>query len=1033
MKARKPVRHDWENERVLQRNREPSRATFVAYADEESARAGDPGRSPWHLALSGPWRFHLAESPPDVPAGFESASFADGAWDTLPVPGNWQMHGHGRPNYSNVNYPYPMDPPFVPDRNPTGCYRREFTLPEGWKGRNVFLHFAAVNSGFHVWVNGRPAGYSQGAHLPSEFDVTRLLRPGRNVLAVAVYQWCDGSYLEDQDFWRLSGIFRDVFLFAAPSVRVRDVRIRSGLDVQTGGGTLDLRVALRRAARGPAGARLSARLRDPQGRAVWEGAAAVRRVSAHADTAVALRTALPAVRPWNAEDPQLYTLVLELRVPGSEPQVASFAVGFRTVEVRGQRLLVNGRPVKLRGVNRHDTDPDHGHAVPLDGMVRDVTLMKQHNVNTVRASHYPNDPRFLDLCDRYGLYVIDEADLETHGFGYDAPDIPARRPAWQAAFVERAERMVQRDKNHPCVIVWSLGNEAGYGPNHDAMARWIRKADPTRLIHYEGADCEQRRRPKPLHRLPRAWLDIESVMYPTIEFLEQQGRNRKDQRPFFMCEYAHAMGLGPGNLKEYWETIRKHPRLCGGCVWEWADHSVRRRTESGEAWFAYGGDFGDEPHDGNFCIDGLVNPDRRPGTGLLELKKAIQPVAVEPVDLLRGRVRVENRQDFLSLAGLEGEWTLDEDGAAIGGGALQALDIAAGAACEITVPWRLPAPRPGAEYRLTVLFRLRAATVWAPRGHEVAFDQHLVPLKARPAPAVRRTGPAPRVRESGGALRVEGRDFVLLFDRRSGELREWRHRGHDLIVRGPRMQLWRAPTDNDQGVAREWRAAGYDRLVPRVEAVEVSSGSAHGLRLRTSSVLGGHSARPPFRGTWEWEVGGDGDLCLRVGLEPLLPQLPPIPRFGIELQLPTGCEQFAWFGRGPHESYVDMRESARFGVYRGTVTGQYVPRIRPQEHGNKSECRWATVTAENGAGLRIRGVPAVDVSVSHFTPGDLEAARHTHELKPRGETVLHLDHAHHGLGSNSCGPRPMEKYWLRAAPMAFTVRLSPLADGAPAC
>jgi len=1023
---------DWQNHHLLQRNREPAHATLLPYPDEASARTGERASSQWFKLLSGTWDFCYAESPAAVPEGFEQPSFDVAGWDALPVPSNWQMHGYGRPDYSNVRYPFPVDPPFVPDENPVGCYRRTFALPEGCAGRRVFLHFDGVNSAFYVWLNGQLVGYSQGAHLPAEFDVTALLQPGENVLAVQVFQWSDGSYLEDQDFWRLSGIFRDVYLFAAPTVHIRDVRVRTPLDDAYEHAKLQVRATVRNYGDEPAApSTVTARLLDADGRLVLE-----RRVGATPELApqrersVTMTARVESPRKWTAETPCLYELLLTLRdAEGAVLEVERFEIGFRTIEVKDQQVLVNGRPIKFRGVNRHDTDPDLGHAVSLAAMIRDVTVMKRHNINAVRTSHYPNDPRFYALCDRFGLYVIDEADLETHGCR------PVEQlsidPEWEAAYLDRAVRMVERDKNHPCIVMWSLGNESGYGANHDAMARWIRKADPTRLIHYEGtARAARQQNPR---EIPLELYDVESEMYTSVERLDERGRATDDPRAFFLCEYAHAMGQGPGNLKEYWEVIRKHPRLAGGCIWEWADHGIRMRTEAGAEWFAYGGDFGDQPNDGNFCCDGLCFPDREPHTGLTEYKTIIQPVHVEAIDLTSGTLRIANRRDFASLDDLEGTWTLLVDDRVVGQGALPELAVGAGEAMEIQVPIGLPALPPGALVWLDLSFAQKADTLWAPRGYEVAFAQFQVPAEAPAAPAIAMAAvPALAVTQSDGEIAVAGDEFCIVFDRHRGMMASWEWQGLSLLARGPQIQLWRAPTDNDKHVRNEWAGAGYDRIVHRITSVEAESVGDRAARVRVEAVLGAYSVPPPFRCAYTYSIYGSGDVVIETAIEPLLDKLPPLPRFGIELHLPEGFEQLAWYGLGPHECYVDRKESGRVGLWRGTVTDQHVPYIMPQENGNKADCRWAAVTTLRGTGLLAVAMPVINVNAQHHTPEDLTRALHEPELQARPETILHLDHAHNGLGSNSCGPRELEQYRLYPAPMSFAVRLRPFAADAAA-
>jgi len=1022
-----PAPHDWENLSLLHRNREPAHATLLPYADAESARRGAPfdcaqgGRaaSPFFHLLSGEWAFRYLASPAETPAAYPRVSAA--GWDRIPVPSNWQMHGYGIPQYTNVNYPYPVDPPRVPQENPTGLYRRAFAAPAGWKGRQIFLVFGGVDSAFYCWINGKPVGYSQGSHMPSEFNVTSFLKPGgKNTLDVQVFQWSDGSYLEDQDMWRLSGIFRDVYLFSTPPVHLRDVFIRTPLDRDCRDAVLHVQAWLRNYGAAARAHRLHAQLLAGDGRPVLD--AEVGRIGAlAAGREKRLEARFPVSEPalWSAETPSLCTLLLTLLdAKGNTVEVESFPVGFRQVEIRDGRFLVNGKPVLLRGVNRHESDPDTGHAVSFESMVRDIELMKRHNVNAVRTSHYINDPRWYDLCNRYGMYVVDEADLETHGFGYSRDDIPPRRPEWRAAFVDRAERMVERDKNQPCVVIWSLGNECGFGPNHDAMAERIRRTDPTRPIHYEGE------RGSPGYKGPPV-SDIHSVMYPTVDFVLEEGR-KKDPRPFFMCEYAHAMGNGPGNLKEYWDAIRAHPRLMGGCVWEWCDHGIRRRTKNGADWFAYGGDFGDQPNDGNFCIDGLVFPDLQPHPALLEYKKILEPVAVEAVDLAKGRLKLHNRYDFLTLAHLEARWALTRDGKVLQEGLLTLPRVPARGEAEVSIPFTAPAPEPGATYRLQLRFLTAADTLWAPRGHEVAWAQFDLPIHAPAFPAIKRSAlPKLTVREDERAVSVAGKSFRLSFDRFTGTIAALEFRGLSLLEQGPRLNLWRAPTDNDVHMAQDWRKAGLDRLLSRVSRTEAERLDAHTLRFTSEFTLAAKSLRPAFTAVTSYTVRSDGDILLEQSLTPA-DELPPLPRVGMQLVLDGWLNRLEWYGRGPHENYVDRKESAPVGRYRGTVQEQYVPYVRPQEFGAKSDCRWAALTDRRGIGLLAIGQPLLIVTAHHYSPENLNAARHTFDLKRENRTYLYLDYRHCGLGSASCGPGPLPEYMVEPKPMNFQLRLRPV-------
>ena len=1011
---------DWENLLVLSRGREAAAATSVPYADAETAQAGERGASPYFRLLNGQWQFSYWPSPHSVPGGIERDDFDASQWDSVAVPGNWQRQGYGRPQYTNIAYPYPVDPPFVPDNNPVGVYKKTFTLPEHWNDRQVFLHFAGVDSAFTVWLNGQDIGYSQGSHLPSEFNLTAHLRPGGNTLTVQVYQWSDGSYLEDQDQWRLSGIFRDVSLIARPPVYVQDVRLRTTLDAAHTEGTLEITAALRNSGSVNGSGTLHAALLDAAGQEVAGQEVAGQEVAAQAvgaqalsageETSLSAGLAVSSPKLWSAEEPNLYTLLLTLQDASSKTlTVERFAVGFRQIEIQHGRLLVNGTPITLCGVNRHDTHPDLGHTTPREHMRRDIILMKQHNINCVRTSHYPNDPYWLDLCDEYGLYVIDEADLETHGFG-DWAEL-SKSPAWREAFVDRAERMVQRDKNHPSVLLWSLGNESGYGPNHHAMIDTIRALDPARPIHYESAyETED-----------YAGLDLVSAMYTYLPSLIAEGEKTDDPRPFFLCEYAHAMGNGPGSLKDYWDVIDQYPRLLGGCVWEWADHGIRQWTADGEEWFAYGGDFGDTPNDGNFCIDGLCSPDRVPHPALLELKKVIAPVVAEAVDLSAGVVRVRSRYDFSSLSHLAASWRLVQDGETVQSGTLALPEIKPGAEAILTVPYTLPQ---FGDAWLDITFSLASDTRWAARGHEVAWAQFALPAEPAPVPQMALTEMPALTVTAGERITITGENFQIKFHRDTGALTDWTYQDTPLLAYGPVLSVWRAPTDNDGQMAAAWRKAGLDRLTSRTISVVWEQTDRQRVSVIVKTQLAAVSQRPAFTLTSSYTVYGSGDVLLDTQVTPQQ-ELPPLARLGVELMLSPGFDRLTWDGLGPHESYPDRRESVRRGIYSGTVAAQFQNYIRPQENGNKSDVHWAALTTRRGLSLLVTAQPLLNVSVHHYTTQDLTAARHTYDLKPRPETILHLDYAQSGLGSQSCGPGPLPQYLLQPSEVRFTVRLTP--------
>jgi len=1023
----------WQDPAILHRNREDPRALLIPYADRESAISGDRTRSPWYRSLNGDWLFFYAERPATVPDGVEAASFDDHDWDTIPVPSVWQLHGYGTPNYANVNYPFPVDPPFVPDDNPVGCYRQTFELPAGWDGRRIMLTFDGVCSAFTVWLNGEEVGFSKGSHMPAEFDVTDLVVPGQNVLAVQVLQWSDASYLEDQDMWRFNGIFRDVWLMALDPAHIRDASYRATLNDDHSSAQLMASVMFA-APLEMRGSRVIYALADPSGEIVqeWGG-----ELPAHEgdddDHGIGGESAEAVIEKpllWTAETPNRYTLLVENRDgDGTLREILAIPVGFRTVEIRDRQLWVNGVSVKLQGVNRHDDHPDCGYAVPYEAMERDIALMKQLNVNTVRTSHYPNDSRFYDLCDRYGLYVIDETDLETHGFGHVGNwSQLSNDPAWKDAYLDRLARMVLRDRNHPSIIMWSLGNESGYGDNHDAMAEWVRAVDPSRPVHYEGS----------VHIADRVSKesDLHSVMYPSVYEVIRQAENAEDPRPYFMCEYAHAMGNGPGSFREYWEAIRAHERLIGGCVWEWADHGVRQRTPDGVEWFAYGGDFGDQPNDGNFCIDGLLSPDRVPHPAAIEMKKVYEPLSASLVDREQGVIEIRNRRAFADLSDLAIRWEVRANGTVIRQGTLPPQAIAAGTSVLVTIPgWTaLPAPKPFTDYWLDLVFTQAMGTPWADAGHEVAHVQLGLPVEmpyVAPDAGAAPSRPLPvSVFETDSHIFVHTEHGDVIFEREIGTIADWSLNGRGLIARGPRLNVWRAPIDNDRYMEETWRTYGLDLLRHRIERCEVVSEEEDAIAIEVEATVAAWSRRPAFHVGYLYVVHGSGvvELTTSVHPHPSLDDLLTLPRVGIQFAMPEGFEQVAWYGLGPHESYSDRRESVTVGEWRGTVDEQFEPYIFPQENGGKAETRWSAVASAHGTGLLMVAEQAQPFlfTVSHFTPEDLDAAKHTYDLTPRGETIVNLDRLHVGLGSSICGPRPMDQYLIPPQDVTYTVRLRPI-------
>ena len=941
----------------------------MPYLDDVSPSANARPARAWlrsdtpRIGLDGEWAFRLSPRA-DAPEDFAEKDHDDSGWDRLPVPSHWQLHGYGAPAYTNVRFPFPVDPPFVPDENPTGDYRRRFAVPEDWRDRDAVLRFEGVDSCLCAWLNGEPVGTSMGSRLPVEFDVGWMLRPGEeNVLAVRVHQWSAGSYLEDQDMWWLSGIFREVALIQRPAHPLEDVFVHADYDHVTGAGRLRV------------DASAPARVLVPE---------------LGVDAAAGETVTLERVEPWNAEAPRLYDAVVR-----TEDERALLKIGFRRVTVEDGLLEVNGRRVLLRGANRHEFDPDRGRAVTEETMVRDVELMKAHNLNAVRTSHYPPHPRFLELCDEYGLYVIDECDLETHGFlpvGWRRN--PSAEPMWRDALVDRMRRMVERDKNHCSVIMWSLGNESGAGENLGAMAAWTRERDPSRPLHYE-------------HDWTCRDVDVYSRMYASHAEVEAIGRGeeppledpeldaRRRRMPFILCEYAHAMGNGPGGLADYQALFEQYPRCQGGFVWEWIDHGIRR----GDG-FAYGGDFGEPLHDGNFVADGLVFPDRTPSPGLLELKKVVEPVRIGGTP---ETIRIENRFDFRDLSHLRFAWVYEEEGVALASGELHAGPLPAGAVAELPVPELPPAEQ---EAWLTVRAVLAAAAPWAPAGHEVAWGQ--IPIHPRTPP------------RAAGSLSLGG----AVFDPATGELR--RLGGLELLA-APQLDVWRAPTDNDEGyhgpeqLARTWRANGLDRMRHRTLGISEAGGV---LTVRTRVAPAASDLA--LDATYVWSIE-DGALALALTVKPRGAWEFPLPRLGLRFAVPAALQRVEWFGRGPEEAYPDTRLAARVGRFARTVEALQTPYLMPQENGSRTEVRWAALTDGAGHGLRLEGRPAFELTARPWTSEALAAARHPADLAPDPERIwVDADLAHNGIGSASCGPGVLAAYRLEPRVFTFALRFDEL-------
>ena len=1017
---------DWENPEMVGRNKEPAHCTLVPYPNTAMALQGKREASPFYKSLNGNWKFNWVRKPADRPRDFYKPDYDVSGWKEIPVPANWQMHGYGRPIYLNVRFPFPSNPPHIPhEYNPVGSYRRSFVIGPEWKDRQVFIHFDGVKSAFYLWVNGQKIGYSQGSMTPAEFNITKYIKTGENTLAAEVYRWSDGSYIEDQDMWRLSGIYRNVHLFSTPRVHIRDFFVRCSLDEQYKDGIVRVRPKLVAFTNeNLKGWTVEAQLYDAQNNPVFtaplkkQALAILNEKYPQRDNVkfALMEAGVTNPKKWSDEQPNLYTFVLTLKdANGNIVETESCKVGFRKVQIKGGQLLINGQSVKLFGVNRHEHDPDHGRAIPLSRMIQDIKLLKQNNINAVRTSHYPDDPRWYELCDKYGIYLIDEANLESHGLkGY-----LSNVPTWHTAFVERAIRMVERDKNHPSVIFWSLGNETGCGPNHAAMAAWIKDYDPTRPIHYEGAQG------KPTDPY---YVDMLSRMYARIPEIIRLATDPADNRPMVLCEYAHAMGNSVGNLKEYWDAIRSHDRLIGGFIWDWADQGLGKVSADGKKFWAYGGDFGDKPNDGNFCCNGLVQPDRKPNPSLYEVKKVYQRIKVIPIDLPAGKVRIDNEYDFTNLDAFRITWELTADGEIMQDGTLPKLSLPPKETGELDIPFTKPPLKAGAEYWLKITSVLAKNTSWARLGHVVAWDQFKVPFKVPAAAGVDIAAMPPlKFEHLAEGVTISGKGFQLFISNKSGAIESLTFAGRQLIASPLVPNFWRPPIDNDNGNQMPkrlgaWRQAAAKRKIANVAVEQIEPQIILVAALMTLP-LGDNSEY-----STDYIIYGSGDIMVKSSIKPAGKGLGNLPRFGMQMAMPGEFSAMSWFGRGPHESYWDRKTSAAVGFYSGPVAEQVHLYVRPQETGNKTDVRWMALTNKDGIGLLVVGRPTLSASAWPFTMQDLENAKHIHELPKRNTITVNLDYKQMGVGGDdSWGARTHPEYTLPPKQYSYSFRLRPYA------
>ena len=1023
--------NDWENQNLTSINKQPYRAFTVPFETKADALLGEAAFSRLYKLLNGPWKFAYFNAPSEVPEDFFREDFDCCEWDDIMVPSNWQMKGYGNPHYTNAIYPFPVNPPFVPSENPTGCYIREFEISDDWAEQRILLKFDGVDSFYYVWVNGQLAGMSKGSRNASEFDITDIAQIGVNRIAVQVLQWSDGTYLEDQDMWWLSGIFRNVSISAVPQQDIYDIFAKAQLDSAYRNGKLEVEAEIVNSDTAAARALTAeAELFDSCGNPVFKKplTAPIAKIDPAKSSKIKFSAEVKNVSAWTAETPELYTLVLTLKNKAGVIEYKSLKVGFRTVEIKKGNLLVNGVPVMFRGVNRHEFDTDLGRAITLDVIESDLLLLKQHNVNAIRTCHYPDAPAFYDLCDKYGFYLICEADLETHGFGYEEGKNPTMWPEWEKPCVDRMQAMVESYKNHASVILWSLGNEAGYGINHKKMAEYTRSRDLTRPIHYE-------------RDLEAETADVVSRMYAfsyrvktpegklADSCVEIAKKYCKGKKPFIFCEYAHAMGNGPGGLEDYWQIFYSHKEMQGGFIWEFCDHGIRTQDEHGHEYFAYGGDFGDEPNDGNFVADGLVFPDKTPSPGMIEAKKVYAPVRFAAKDLKKGMVTVTNYYDFLTLEHLNVTWSVSENGVPVQSGSLMPLDIPARSSRDVKIPFVFPKnPKAGAEYFLNLTFLLGRDTPWARSGHEIAWAQFALPVKSPAAKNTVKTHPfSVDMDEDAQAFYAGAGEALISVSKTTGLITDWTLDGLPLTERGPRFNLFRAPTDNDERrIWKEWESARYHQLQHSLLSIEADPD-----RKKVKVVT---RVAPPVLKTGilcetVYTFLPDGGFTLEINGKPQ-GEMPFFPRLGFQMFLPEEMDRAQWFGLGPGESYQDTKEAQRVGLFKAGIDALYTPYLMPQEDGNRSEVRRAAFYDLHMAGFAVAGMNTLfNFSMHRFTPEAAWKAKHPHEIEYAENICLNLDWKQSGIGSGSCGEPLNPKYRIPVEPFAFGLRFRPFRPG----
>lgn len=1011
--------NDWENFDVLHINRLPSAATFIGYPSREMALKDNKQATPYYESLNGEWKFQYAPTVSQRSMDFWKKGYDVSGWNDIKVPGNWELQGFGYPFYVGSGYGFKRNPPLIPaDNSPVGSYKRTFKVPANWKGRQAILHFGSVASSFYVWVNGKMAGYSEDSKTPAEFDITDLIKTGdTNEIAVQVFKFSDGYYLEDQDFWRLAGIQRDVYMYARPITHIRDFEVVTDLDDEYKNATLKLYAELgNKEIKKLKGAELEIDLLDKAGKSIYKE----RKMMTKGSPFIEFQKSIERPLLWSAEKPNLYKMVLTLRVNGKINEVVARNIGFRKVEIKHAQLLVNGQPIYIKGVNRHEHDPYTGHAIDEASMIKDIQLMKQFNINSVRTSHYPNDPRWYELCDIYGLYVVDEANVESHGMGYNPNRCLANQPEWQKAFIDRTERMFERDKNHPCVIIWSLGNETGEGCNFAATYKWIHDNDKSqRPVHSEDG-----------YKGP--YTDIFCPMYKKLDVLINHTLYLP-KMPLILCEYAHAMGNSVGNFQDYWDVIEKYPSLQGGHIWDWVDQGFAQKTDDGRFYWAYGGDMAPAgtPSSRNFCMNGLIAADRSLKPHIWEVKKVYQNIKFRLADYHSGLIELTNKFFFTDLKDFNFGWRLEGNGKVLAQGTIDNVSLPARQTQIFKTNLPEINPQPGVEYFLNLYAWQKNDDGLLKAGDEMANEQVKLPFYQ---PAINNAiAKDVTVNESGDKILVATGNMEVGILKESGALSSYKYNGKEMVKEALHPNFWRPSTDNDLGgdlaeICDPWRHAGRDAKFVKMDKQAIDK---HTYEITSYYKLPEKVASSDF--IVKYTISGNGYVDVNCTFIPAHDTLPFLPRLGVTLTLQKDYDQMEWFGRGPHENYQDRNTSSFVGLYKGAVWDQAFTYDRPQETGNKTDVRWMALTNTNGKGLKAVGAPYISTSAYLFPTEDLSEVdlrkhqRHLSDIQPKDMVTWNIDWKQMGLGGDtSWGAYPHQQYLIPARRTSFSFRLYPL-------